>query len=137
MSVAEFLQTRLASFIERKADRPIVIQEPVFTWPEDLRLFALRFSGYIWASALSMGPPRFFGIRYAGCRPPYVLADIEPAILDPSQHLIAEVPSGSEDLEHYLVVELVTPEFARVELAMLVRGDGWHILDQHVVRRPP
>jgi hypothetical protein len=110
-----------------------------FAWPQNFIVFRDTFRGYTWANIGgpdSAATATILGICPLGCRPPFTLADIESRVVD-AQAISGERPTThAEDLEHYLIIELIDSLTARVSLAMLVQRIEWYVLDEHVLSVP-
>lgn len=130
---AQPLLTVLASFVHwsiRDADGHL---DPQFPWPFQFAGLRHRFTGYTWARSSHHHRALIWAIVPLSCRWPTQLKDIEPAIYRPDTYTQGFNGLPSDDLDHYLILELIDPRTVRACLAMHIERRDWYLLDEHLL----
>jgi hypothetical protein len=132
----ELLLQSLASFIRwsiRECDGHV---DPHFSWPPESAPLQTRFHGYTWARSTHHHRPIHWAIAPLGCRWPSSLHDIEPAIFNPAAYGQGVSGLHSDELDYFLILEILDPRTVRSCLAMQIERRDWYLLDEHVLQIP-
>jgi hypothetical protein len=125
----------LRSFVRWQTNAEILTLQSDFDWSYELAPVKKRFTGYTWAKPLNPERLAVYGICPLTCRWPNDLVELEAAIYAPHGDESPR-PVSSNDLDHYITIELLTPNTAHVNLAMLAQHRDWYLLDSHMLTIP-
>ena len=90
--------------------------------------------GCWWGQTINSGTPQIFGIRSVEEPFPSRFGTGKAVTFDSLQDCASCTRVDSSDVEPYLIIQIVDGRTARADLAILVDGREWHVLDEHLVR---